>query len=81
MVDIYRLHLGRVNRRKYSGPTLPEVDGAFLVDTPEKVGQALRMIRDVDIVGFDTETVGCDPRKEHAKGKARAVCGKPLKPT
>jgi DNA polymerase I-like protein with 3'-5' exonuclease and polymerase domains len=68
------LNLGRKKRRDYSGPTLPEVDGAFITDTPEKVGQALRMIRDAEVVGFDTETVGCDPRKEHAKGKARAIC-------
>ncbi len=49
-------------------------DGTVLVaDTAELCERVAREMADAKIVGVDTETYGCDPRKEHPKGKARAI--------
>ena len=53
--------------------TWPSRKGVMVADTVERCREALAMFRDQPIVGVDVEAYGCDPRREHPKGKARAL--------
>lgn len=53
--------------------TWPVKDGIFIADTPQRCRDALKIIKANKIVGVDVEAYGVDPRKEHPKGKGRAL--------
>ncbi len=52
-------------------PTSPKI---LIANTIPKCREALKMVRDQEIVGVDVESYGVNPKKEHAKGKGKALC-------
>lgn len=59
--------------RAVESMTWPDLPGVFVADTPSRCREALRIIKAQKIVGVDVEAYGCNPKKEHPKGKAKAI--------
>lgn len=63
----------RARHGSAGGRKWPEVKGVFIADTPERCREALKWFKNQPAVGVDTEFYGVDLKKEHPKGKAKAV--------
>ncbi len=62
-----------VSPEQLKGPHYQTVDGVWVVDNRYEFDRFKEQLYQQQIVGIDTETVGCNPRKESPIGKARIV--------